>query len=213
MKLKNIRFKGKLLIAAFGLVVAAGAVYAQTTDLSQQIDAGTLETAILDSGRETVANPGVNFTGVNFDFDCQTTTATLGTDSERIYVTNPSATTGWTLSVAATGASAEWDDGEGNTYAYNDPSGAGCDNGQLSVDPGENNITYDCETCGLTGLSEGSASAFDSGTIDNITLMQASGADEVWRGYITDIDLSQEIPGETPAGEYALDMTLTVTSQ
>lgn len=214
MTLKKPKLNGKILIASLCLVLTAGVVYAQTPEsqLSQQINAGNLSAAILDSGRATVASPSVAFPATNFSFDCQSSTATLGTVDERLYVMNPSATNSWTLGLAATdGASAVWVDGT-NNYEFNNPAGAGCDEGQLSVDPSGATRTADCDSCGLTGVSVGSSAAFDSGVLDDITLMSASSADEVWRGYLTGVELSQEIPGETPAGTYSLDMTLTITA-
>lgn len=216
MALKKLQLKGKILIASLGLVLTAGVVYAQQSELSQQINAGILTAAILDSNRDEVATPSVDFGATNFAFDCQPSTATLGTVDERLYVTNPSATDVWTLGLAATGGeTAVWEDTTDplKNYAFNNPAGTGCDEGQLTVDPSGSTPETECSSCTLSGVNVGSSASFDSvGGVGDITLMSASSADEVWRGYLIGVELSQEIPGETPAGNYSLDMTLTIAA-
>lgn len=215
------------LWAVFGLATVVRA--ANDTDLNQDINAGTLVTDIRDASKVTVASPAVAFSATTFSFDCLSggsrPSGTFGTGTERIYVDNPDAAdNGWTLTFAATsGASDTWDDGGSNVYDFNDPGGApaGCgdggdtdsDIGQLSVDPTTGTTTTDCGSCGTTGISLGSASAFDEGTTDSITLVTAAaGSDDIGRWYFTGFDLDQTIPAEQIPASYTLNMTLTVTA-
>jgi hypothetical protein len=206
----------------------AAAVYGVDSSFNQTINAGTLTTSILDGSRVTVGSPAVTMSAKNFSFDCQyagsASTGTFGTSSERLYVTNPDAAdNGWTLGIAATdGATATWDSGSAD-YDFNDPAGsnAGCTDGgdadsfpgQLSVDPSVSTINTDCTSCTSTNVTKGSSSAFNQGTTDSINLLTASaGSDDIWRGYLTGIAMSQTIPAETPAAAFSLDLTVTVTA-
>lgn len=216
-----------MLILSIGAAVSA----ANTPTLNQTINAGTLLTDILDSGRSPVGSPSVSFSAKTFSFDCQyggsASTGSLGSDSQRVYVVNPNAANnGWTLAIAATsGATARWANGGSTQYIdYNDPSGAnpGCTDGadasdttagQLSVDPSVSTLTTDCISCTASNVTKGSSSAYNQGTTDSITLLNAAAAsDDIWRGYLTGIAMSQTIPAEQPADTYSLNMTLTVTA-
>lgn len=236
MKLRGFMFqsKKKLAISALaGLFVFANvttAYAANTPTLNQAINAGTLFTDILDSGRVTVGIPAVAFGAKTFSFDCQyggsASTGTLGTNNERLYVVNPDAADiGWTLTIAATsGATTLWQNGGASqNYDFNDPAGAnpGCTDGgdadsrpgQLSIDPSASTINLDCASCTSTGVTKGSASAFNQGTTDSVTIATASAAsDDIWRGYFTGVALSQTIPAEQPADSYSVNMTVTITS-
>lgn len=202
-------------IALVGIIVPTVASAASSPSLTQTINAGTLLTDVLDASRNPVASPSVAMTATNFAFNCQTVTGTLGSNAQRLYVTNPSITTnGWTLALAATGgATAKWQN-TGNTsdYAYNDGTGSGCTNGQLTVDPSAGSITADCVSTLCTGatVTKGSSTAMTGST--PVTLMVGAAATNVYRGYITGVSLSQKIPAEQPADSYSLNMTLTVTA-
>lgn len=224
-----LRLKGKLhlaIMACAAVLLTSGVAYAANTpDFSQTINAGTLTTDILDSGRNAVGSPSVTMSAQNFSFDCQTSTGTFGSSSERIYVSNPDAAdSGWTLTVAATSGNTDtWSDGS-NTIDFNDPTGstAGCSDGadtdsvagQMTVDPSAGTLTTDCGSCTSTSITKGSSSSFDEGSTDSITLLNAaSGSDDIWRGYLTGATVSQTIPAETPASTYTVNLTLTATSQ
>lgn len=202
-------------VAALALVVVPATVFgAPNSNITQSIAQGTLTTDILDASRNPVASPSVAMGAANFSFDCQTVTGTLGSSTQRLYVINPSATaTSWSLSIAATGgATAKWQNGGAtHSYAYNDDTGSGCTNGQLTIDPSVETVTPDCTSAGCTGatISKGSSTAMTGAT--GVTLMSGNSTANVWRGYLTGIGLSQKIPGEQPADTYSLNMTLTVT--
>jgi hypothetical protein len=215
-----------IMVISFSVTVTA----ANTPTLNQTINAGSISTDILDSGRNSVGSPSAAFGAKTFSFDCQyggsASTGSLGTASQRLYVINPNAAVnGWTLSIAPTGgATATWANGGATqTYDLNDPTGAnpGCDDGadgdskagQLSIDPSASTINLDCLTCTSSNVAKGSSSAFNQGTTDSITLANASAAsDDIWRGYLTGITMSQTIPAEQPADSYTLNMTVTVVA-
>ena len=215
---------GVLFVAATPLGVLA----ANNSTLNQTINAGVLSTDILDGALDAVASPSVAMTAKPTSFVCQTgaeaSTGTLGTSSERLYVTNPNgANAGWNLSIAASGGvTSTWSNaGATNLIDFNDPSTGGCSDGadsdavsgQLTVDPA-GTLTPDCQTCTNTGISTGGVAAFSQGTTDSVQLVNAgAGSDDVWRGYLTDVGLSQTIPAETPSDAYSLNLTLTATAQ
>jgi hypothetical protein len=207
------------------LVVGAGsASAANDPDLTQDITAGTLSTDVIDNLGATVASPSAALSTETFSFDCQTSTGVLGTNTQRIYVMNPDgADNGWTLTIAATsGATALWQNGGATQFFdFNDPTTSGCTDGvdadsrpgQLSIDPSVGSITTDCLACVVTNVSLGSASAFSQGVTDSITLINAAAAsDDIWRGYLEDVDLSQTLPAEQPADSYTINLTLTATA-
>lgn len=200
-------------VALFALAIAivpSTATFAQAnTDVTQQINAGTLSSAILDAGRVTVPSPSFAMTATNFSFACQTVTGTLGSASQRLYLINPSATSAAVnLTLAGTGT---WTNG-GNTYAYNDGAGSGCTNGQLTVNANAGTLTADCVSSGCTGASvtKGSSTAMTGAT--PVTLLSAPINTPVYRGYLTGVSLSQAIPAEKAAGTYTLQMTITATA-
>lgn len=217
------------IIASFVLVFTGTSVYGVNSSFTQTINAGTLTTSILDASRVVVGSPSVTMSAKNFSFDCQyggsASTGTFGTSSERLYITNPDAAdNGWTLGIAATsGVTSSWVAG-GNNFDFNDAAGtnAGCSDGggdadsyagQLSIDPSVSTITTDCGGCSSTNVTKGSSSAFAQGSVDSINLLTAAaGSNDIWRGYLTGISLSQTIPAETPAAAFSIDLTVTVTA-
>lgn len=232
MRLTLALHRGALFVAALLLFfVAYTSVYAaDDTDLNQTINAGTLVTDIRDASRVTVASPAVAFSGATFSFDCLSggsrPSGTFGTNVERIYVDNPGAAdNGWTLTLAATGGATDsWDNGGATEqYDFNDPGGApgGCGDGgdadslagQLSVNPAVGTLTADCTTCNSTNITLGSSTAYNQGTTDSVTLVNAAaGSDDTGRWYLTGVDMDQTIPAEQVNDSYSINMTLTVTS-
>lgn len=216
-----MRVKSKSIVIALAaamiiLPVAVGA--ASTPTLNQTVSEGNLTTDILQSdGSTPVASPTVGFDAVTKSFSCQTSAKDLGDNNNRLYVTNLADNSGWTLTMAATaGASATWD-GATYSYDYNDPAdntggeGAGCANGQLSVDPSVASLTLDCSgNCTTTGVTQGSADEYD-GSTSEITLMSSSNGD-AWQGYLTGIGLSQTIPDSQDPDVYSLPMTISIVA-
>lgn len=188
--------------AALTPVAAIHAATSVGSDLTQEIVAGTLSTSIRDAAGAEVAAPSFALGQTSVSTTQQTTTGTFGTNTQRITVDNPGgANGGWTLALAGTGT---WTSGS-NTYAYNGTAATG----QLTVDPSTGVVTP--VTGAATGVSTGTAAAFSGAT--PVTLMTATAAsDDIWNGYLTGVGLSQTIPANTPAGNYTLDVTQTVTA-
>jgi len=223
-KLPKLAMYVSLIVAFSGVTAYA----ANNSTLTQSITAGVLSTDILDATRTAVAAPTAALGAKTYSFDCQfgagASSGLLGSNSERLYVSNPSAANnGWNLTIAATaGATATWaNSGATATYDYNDPTTSGCTDGvdtdtrsgQLAMNPTLSTLTTDCSACTITGVTKGASTAFAEGTVNAITLLSAGAtSDDVWRGYLTGVDLKQSIPGETPANAYSLNLTLTATS-
>ena len=218
-------------VAASGLVVLGIALSmttvsyaANNANITQTISSGTLVTDIRDASRVTIANPTFAMAGTTFSFNCQTTTGTIGSASQRLYVDNPgAANAGYTLTLAATaGATGLWNNaGVTQSFDFNDPTTAGCidgadadlKGGQLTVDPAASTLTADCASCTITGITKGAPAAFSQAVTDSVTLLTAAaGSDDVGRWYLTGIGLSQSIPGEQPNDSYTINLTATVTA-
>jgi hypothetical protein len=231
MKKTNLARLARTVLAVFALTAfPAVAFAASNSTFNQTINSGTLTTDIMNASRVAVGTPAVSMTAKNFSFDCQAggsaSTGTFGTGSERIYVANgDAADNGWTLTVGATGgATTTWENsGASQLIDFNDPTGAtaGCSDGadadsvagQMTLDPSAGTLAADCGTCNTTNVSKGSSAGFEQGVTDSVTLINAaSGSDDVWRGYLTGVGVSQTIPAETPADSYTVDLTLTVTA-
>lgn len=230
MKTKTKTLALAIVLAGFGLF--SGLAYAASdSDFSQTINAGTLAADIKDDSRDTVASPSVSMSAVGFSFDCQAggsaSTGTFGTNTERVYVSNgDAADNGWDLTVAATGDdTATWDNGGATeSFDFNDAGASGCTDdgttadadslaGQMTIDPSVGTLTTDCGSCDDTSVTKGSSDAFDEGTTDDIAILNAAaGSDDVWRGYMTGIDISQTIPAEQPADTYTINLTLTAAA-
>lgn len=222
--------KRAVLCVLLAFAMGSSAFAASNPTLTQTITAGVLSTDILDASRNPVAAPAVAMSAKAFSFDCQSganaSSGTLGTNTERVYVTNPSgANNGWTLTLAATsGATSTWANGGAtNKFDFNDPAGtpAGCSDGgdadtqsgQMTLDPSVGTLTTDCSSCTTTGVTKGASSAFSQGVTDSLTVLSAAaGSDDVWRGYLTGGSIKQVIPGETPADSYTINLTLTATA-
>ena len=208
--MKKVITRIALGVGVAGLVGLAGATaYAATTatsELSQTINAGTLSTDIRDTGDAVVSNPTFAMGAVNVSTSAQTATGTFGEAGKRISVDNPGgANNGWTLTLnATTPGTGKWTSGS-NTYQYN----GNATTGQLTVNPAAGTLTSMVGSS--TGITLGSQAAF-SGTSPVTLISAAAGSDDVWRGYVTGVGLSQAIPAGQAAGTYTLPMTQTVTA-
>lgn len=215
--------------AAVAITLLGDVAYAaNNSTFNQTINAGVLATDILDASRASVASPSIAMSAKSFSFDCQAggsaSTGSFGTNTERIYVTNPGgANNGWTLTLAATsGATATWANGGATqTFDFNDAGSSGCTDGadadtrpgQMTVNANAGTLTTDCASCVTTNITKGSSASFVQGTTDSITLLNASAAsDDAWRGYLSGATVSQTIPAEQAATAYTLGMTLTATA-
>ncbi len=183
-------------------------------------DAGILSVDIVDAGGVSVGSPSVGFSALTTQFQCQTTTGTLGVSAEKIRVSNATRNNRWTLSIAPSGgAVATWQAG-GSAYDFNDPNGipVGCADGgdvdsvggQLTINPSVITITPE-SGCTRIGLSVGGSSAFNQGVTDSITLLSTNTLSQTecyWD--ITGATLSQTVPSSQGAGSYSLPMVVSV---
>lgn len=220
MRNKKIKILYAFAILAGGILgIKGGYSYAADTTLFTQSINGILDVSIVDASGNTVTSPTVAFSATNFSMSSQTSTGTLGTNTERIRVTNPTATATWTASIAATdGSTAIWD-GTSVDYDFNDPTanaGDGSDTdsvgGQMSVDPATSGNIAGVGGTSTSNVSLGAADSFEEGVTDSIDLMSAaSGAQAPGQWDLTSIGISQSIPGGQATGSYSIDMTITVS--
>ena len=171
-----------------------------------------LTSSIVDSAGDPVASPVYALQEASLGFACQSSTGYLGDANQKIRVDNSSATPTWNLTIAATDGNTDlWDTGS-ITFDFNDSTGSGCTNGQLSIDSSVGTLTPK-SGCSNTGISKYSSTPFVQGSVDDITLLQADGDAETgcyWD--LTGAGLTQKLPVEQSEGIYAIDMTLTVTA-
>lgn len=209
-----------LVLCAF--VYPGGVQAANNPNLTQTVSGGTLLTDIRDASRASVSSPSFGLSASAFSFNCSTSTGSLGSNTQRLYVDNPDAAdNGWTLTIAATsGATTLWQNG-GSTqnFDFNDASGctdggdADSRGGQLTLDPSVGTITTDCATCATTNITKGSQASFSQGTVDSVTLLNAAAAsDDIGRWYLTGVSASQAVPAEQAVDNYNMNMTITVTA-
>jgi hypothetical protein len=209
-----------LSFITLSLSLLVAPVFAANTTLTQEITGGLLSVEIVDGGYTPVGSPSVAFPSTSVEVLCQTSNATLGTGSQRIYVQNPgSGSANWNLTIAGSATTALWTSG-GNNYDFNDVSGCtdGVDadsvGGQLSINADAGTLANgECVSCNTTNVTKGTASAFVEGTTNSITLLNATATSTDIADYVlTGVALSQSIPAGQPAGNYSIGMVLTVTA-
>lgn len=200
-----------------------GVVRSATTALTQIINSGTLTADIVDAAYTPVASPSFALSSKNFSFSCQSSTGTLGTASQQLYVQNPDAAdSGWTLTIAATsGPTAYWDSTV--DYDYNDATSSGCTDGadadslagQMTIDASAGTLAVgSCNSCTINNITKGSSAEFAETSVDSITLLNAAaGSDDIGDWKLTGVAITQTIPGEQPAAsDYSINLTITVTA-
>lgn len=144
-----------------------------------------------------------------------------------LYVANPDATSGgWSVSLAPSGgADSAWGSSSDNFLTFNQSDCAYNGNiqlkgnflgGRMYVNPTSATIVNGkCagSGCSVDGVTLGSASYFDYGVNDSITLVQADNNSNSIADYlIHGINVSQTIPAMTPSDSYSMEMTLSVVS-
>lgn len=189
---------------------------ANTPQFNQTINEGTKSVDIVDAGDVPVTSPSVSFSSANFSFSTQDTTGTLGTASQKIRISNPTATATWTVNLAASNPTDAWTSG-GNTYDFNDGSGytdgadADSKGGQMVVDPSVGTLSG-VSGCATTNVNKGASDSFVETTMNSIDLVSgAAGAATFCRWDLIGVSLTQKVPAGQAAGSYSLDMTLTIS--
>ena len=76
-------------VAAVAVMVPSLAYAATNPSFTQLISNGSLTMDIVDGSGASVTNPSVAFADKSFSFDCQASTATLGTATQKIAIKNP----------------------------------------------------------------------------------------------------------------------------
>lgn len=203
-----MRKKLSALVALFvvaGVLLPTAAFAATNTSLSQVINPGTLTIDIVDGSGVSVVSPAVAFPTTTFSFSCQTQTATFGTASQKVKVSNP-VLSGVKVDInAQTPASDNWTNGS-ETYSYKDAAGSGCTNGQMSITGGTFTQTAGANAPTYT-LPGGAFSSTSPVTLMNNTSTTA------WEGELTGYTLSQKIPAEQADGSYSLTMVVSAIAQ
>lgn len=201
----------------------SGAVRSATTALTQVINPGTLSVDIVDASYASVSSPSVAMAAQSFSFACSSSTGTLGTSTQQIYVKNPDAAdSGWSLTIAASAPTAFWNSA-GTDYDFNDATSSGCGDGadadtligQMTINPSAGTLAKGaCSTCGVTNISKGTSASFVQSTTDSITLLTAaSGSDDIGDWTLQGATISQTLPAELPAAsDYTISLTVTVTA-
>ena len=182
---------------------------------------GSLDIRFADATDATLTNPTTVFSAAMTGKTASTTTAKLSNNSsQQLEVANSLSTTGWSVSLAATGGpTAKWTQtGGAANYAFNSTN---ADQGQLSVDLSSSAFTASGSTplgqaCTTAGLSYGAGGAFVAGTAsaNAITLATASSSSGLTCLFkLQDISLKQTIPAYQKPGTYTLPVTVTVVAQ
>ena len=182
---------------------------------------GSLDIRFADATDATLTNPTTVFSAAMTGKTASTTTAKLSNNSsQQLEVANSLSTTGWSVSLAATGGStAKWTQtGDAANYAFNSTN---TDQGQLSVDLSSSVFTASGSTplgqaCTTAGLSYGAGGAFVAGTAsaNAITLATASSSSGLTCLFkLQNISLKQTIPAYQKPGTYTLPVTVTVVAQ
>ena len=182
---------------------------------------GSLDIRFADTTNATLTNPTTVFSAAMTGRTASTTTAKLSNNSsQQLEVANNLSTTGWSVSLAATGGpTAKWTQtGGAANYAFNSTN---VDQGQLSVDLSSSAFTASGSTplgqaCTTAGLSYGAGGAFVAGTAsaNAITLATASSSSGLTCLFkLQNISLKQTIPAYQKPGTYTLPVTVTVVAQ
>ena len=182
---------------------------------------GSLDIRFADAADATLTNPTTVFSAAMTGKTASTTTAKLSNNSsQQLEVANSLSTTGWSVSLAATGGpTAKWTQtGGAANYAFNSTN---VDQGQLSVDLSSSAFTASGSTplgqaCTTAGLSYGVGGAFVAGTAsaNAITLVTASSSSGLTCLFkLQNITLKQTIPAYQKPGTYTLPVTVTVVAQ
>ena len=182
---------------------------------------GSLDIRFADAANATLTNPTTVFSAAMTGRTASTTTAKLSNNSsQQLEVANSLSTTGWSVSLAATGGStAKWTQTGGTaSYGFNNSN---ANQGQLSVDLSSSAFTASGSTplgqaCTTAGLSYGAGGAFVAGTAsaNAITLATASSSSGLICLFkLQDISLKQTIPAYQKPGTYTLPVTVTVVAQ
>lgn len=207
----------------FRMAYNNGNILSSYSVVPEILTVGTASTGVVDSSGNAVANPTLTFGNASVLTNlCQTVSATLGTATQKLRITNDIAVNGWDLSIAPTnGTGATWSDGT-HHYDYDDPGGtpAGCIDGadadslpgSLSIDPSTASVAPK-SGCSTLGTALGPDASFSGATVGSISLLSADATSQRFCYWdITGITAHQTIPAGQPPGAYTLGLTITVVA-
>lgn len=215
-----------LIILSLSISGTVVVLASATSSFTQVINPGTLSVDIVNASYASVESPSVALGAATFSFSCQTSTGTFGTNTERIYITNPDAAdSGWAVSLAAASPTSTWV-GTGSTFDFNDPTTSGCTDsgsdsdsvgGQMTVNPASSTLAVgNCASCSTSNVSLGSQSAFSevAPVVNSITILTgAANSDDIGDWRLTGVSISQKIPAEQKAAsDYTLSLTLSIVA-
>jgi|GEM_PF-1951985 len=195
----------------FGLIFTIQVLASNEPVFNQTINSAAFAVDIVDENGNSVEHPTVNFGAVTFSFSEQTSHGQLGTDSQRIRANNPSDIETWTVNLSGSSNSATWTSSE-NHYHFNDASGGGYANGQMTVDPSTGAISG-VAGCLTDHISKGNSESFADGSVDSIDIMTASTGTATscqWDFIGAADNITQKIPAGQAVGSYSLDMTVSI---
>ncbi|MBL8159547.1 hypothetical protein JNJ66_03760 [Candidatus Saccharibacteria bacterium] len=208
--------------AALETTISSTTGFAANFAYNAYIPSGSLGMNIVDGSGAGIASPGIVMPAKTLSLDCQTSTGSLGTASQRIRITNNTGTPTWTASVAATaGSSALWTSSS-DQYDFNDGAGspAGCGAGsdgdtkagRLSVNASASVLTPQTN-CTTDGITKGAAASFNENVTDSVTLLTAD-TTAMYECYwdLTGVALDQTIPPQQSTGTYNFNLTVTVVA-
>lgn len=202
----------------FRVVKSDGQLLAAYVVVPEIAFTGSLDIDLVDAVGQPALQP-IAFSSIISGSSCQGAFGTLGTNMQRIRITNNSSAHNWTASVAPTaGPTALWSGGAGKKYDINDP--AECSDsgdadsyaGRLTINPSAGTVAP-YGGCTTTGITLSNPANFLEGTSDAIGIASASVlADRFCSWAITGVAMLQSIPAGQPIGSYDISMTLTVVN-
>lgn len=172
--------------------------------LALQVSEGVISVDIVNALGDIVETPKVLMSPISYKFDSQVTSGTLGTNSEKIRLSNPTGVSSWSVSIAASeGENAQWKDDQGHTINYNTTQTS------MSINPSSGVITK-VDGGEITGLSLGSQASFSQGNVSSITLFSANENAQSFSQFdLENIIIQQIIPPKQPSGNYEFNFTIT----
>ena len=210
-----------IVLITLHIVFPVRLAQAATVSASQTISDGTLNLRITSDACSTdVVSPSISFSSASFSFSSQSSTAVLAPSSQRFCIENPTATPTWSVTMAPSGGSTDaWSNGT-NTFDFNDASNAVDGVGDADTVGGRlwwtgGGSISGISGCSTTGVSIGSASAFNEGSTDAITLLTASGSAATYCRFTysaSSANLTQTIPASQAGGSaYTINMVVTIS--
>lgn len=163
---------------------------------------GYVSVNFVNAQGEEISSPSFKISNTNFDMSQKTITSYVGDSNKKIRITNTTQNPLWTVSISPSGGmGALWEDGNGHSYKFNGTNSEG----NMTIDPSSLNITG-------TGLIRGNTQTFSLiNNIGSVTIASSTGSSSNDTHFdLENLGISQVIPAGQIAGEYGINMTLTI---